>query len=218
MYFELSIVFFGVISPTFFLAKLLKYRFKKKKYTVIRLLNWVYFLFSFFSFGYLLFLHIKDGSALNTFDRVLVWVWSVLLLSRCSEVFYAFLIDAYDKVKENNITNGYSASEKYHWFVRQFHNEKIEMHHRLALAFRSYIELVINFGILYSIQPSEYWKANAQPEDIVNALYFSGVTITTLGYGDITPIHWFPQFLTVYEVLCGFSLIVVCLAVYLSKK
>ncbi|SGY88064.1 Putative uncharacterized protein [Moritella viscosa] len=33
--------------------------------------------------------------------------------------------------------------------------------------------------------------------DIINTLYFSGVTITTLGYGNISPIHWFPQFLSV---------------------
>jgi hypothetical protein len=34
------------------------------------------------------------------------------------------------------------------------------------------------------------------------------VTITTLGYGDITPIHWFPQFLVFLETLAGIGLVV----------
>lgn len=144
---------------------------------------------------------------------------SVLLLSRCSEILYAFLIDAYDKIstKEKNEGNC-GNSEAKRWYVLELGNEKIEMHHRLVFALRSYIELVSNFAILYLLLPQEYWKELCKPLDITNTLYFSGVTITTLGYGDITPVHWYPQFLSVFEVFCGFTLLVVCFAVYLSRK
>ncbi len=39
-------------------------------------------------------------------------------------------------------------------------------------------------------------------------VYFSFVTITTLGYGDMTPAHPFPQFLAVLETVLGIGLVV----------
>jgi len=219
LHFELSILLVGLLSPTYFLAKFLKSKYHSYKQAVIRALNWFYFVVSVCSLAIVIYWHIETGNRLSVSKGYLTWFWSVFLLSRCSEVFYAFLFDAYDKIKPSTSSFLEQTEEaKCHWLKRQFHNQPIEMHNRLVLAFRSYIELIINFAMLYVIQPESYWKPEAHPDDVVNALYLSGVTITTLGYGDITPIHWFPQFLTVYEVLCGFSLIVVCFAVYLSKK
>ncbi|TOG85981.1 hypothetical protein CGI95_21880 [Vibrio parahaemolyticus] len=209
----------GLLSPTYWLASYLKRNYHSYKQSIIRTLNWIYFVASVVSLAIVICLHLDTRTPFSVSNEYLRWFWSMILLSRCSEVFYAFLFDAYDKIKPSTVPDLDQTKEaRCHWLKRQFHNQPIEMHHRLVLAFRSYIELVVNFAILYAIQPISYWKSAAHPDDIVNALYFSGVTITTLGYGDITPIHWFPQFLTVYEVLCGFSLIVVCFAVYLSKK
>ena len=36
---------------------------------------------------------------------------------------------------------------------------------------------------------------------MISALYFSGVTITTIGYGDVTPIRYFSRGLAIDEVL-----------------
>ncbi|MDP2209176.1 MAG: ion channel [Bacteroidota bacterium] len=87
---------------------------------------------------------------------------------------------------------------------------------RLKLSFRSYFEIIFNFAIIYFLFPSDYWKPKP-PSTIIESVYFSGVTIVTLGYGDITPNHWIPQLLSVYEVFCGFVLIIVCFAVYVGK-
>lgn len=62
--------------------------------------------------------------------------------------------------------------------------------------------------------PCTWWEWESAPDNIIESLYFSGVTITTLGYGDIHPIHPIPQLLTVFEVMCGFSLLVVSFAIY----
>lgn len=214
MTFEIFIVLFGLVSPTFWLAKLLKAKFNKEK--TIRLLNWIYFLISLIFILLLCVDNAVSKSSVNSISPTFNWFWSVFLLSRCTEILYAFLIDAYDKVSKG-ILKPINGNAKM-WYSLEFGSEPIEIHHRLVLAFRSYIELVSNFSVLYLLLPASYWKGITQPLDVINTLYFSGVTITTLGYGDISPIHWFPQFLSVYEVFCGFTLLVVCFAIYLSNK
>jgi voltage-gated potassium channel len=139
-------------------------------------------------------------------------------------------MDAYDKVKISNkhiqkrtkckVIKYLSSTLICKYCAVKISNKEIKMHHRLSLAFKSYFELIFNFSILYALIPESatYWDKDSIPLGIVNSIYFSGVTITTLGYGDISPVHWYPQFLSVYEVLCGFTLIVVCFAVYLSRN
>jgi hypothetical protein len=53
---------------------------------------------------------------------------------------------------------------------------------------------------------------------IWQAIYYSGVTITTLGYGEITPCHFISQLMAIFEVNNGFSLIVVSFTVYVSRS
>ena len=38
----------------------------------------------------------------------------------------------------------------------------------------------------------------------VTELYYSVVTFSTLGFGDVTPIHWLGQLLVIFEVLAGY--------------
>lgn len=124
-------------------------------------------------------------------------VWS-FLLSRAIEITKAFLGDAIDKL------NG------------DLPNSDLKYGERLKLALTSYIELIINFGTLYFLMPVCFFKDFHKFNSVLEAIYFSGVTITTIGYGDISPSIWFIQLLTVFEVLSGFSLIVVCFTIYSS--
>jgi hypothetical protein len=233
--FELSavgiVLILGLVSPTFWVAYILKKFVNKKQ--IIRLLNSLYFGISILSILIVVICeinyHFKVSSIIENCQLLFI-VWATFLLSRCSEVFYAFLIDAYDKVKpeEKESTKWkkckpfilLSTTSIYRFIALKINSGKIEMHHRLALAFKSYFELVINFSMLYALIPAteQYWNKDSVPAGVIDSIYFSGVTITTLGYGDISPEHWYPQFLSVYEVLCGFTLIVVCFAVYLSRN
>tara|TARA_Y100000758_G_C15926967_1_gene377272 strand:- start:16 stop:720 length:705 start_codon:yes stop_codon:yes gene_type:complete len=128
---------------------------------------------------------------------IVLVVWS-FLLSRAIEITKAFLGDAIDKL------NG------------DLPNSDLKYGERLKLALTSYIELIINFGTLYFLMPVCFFKDSYKFNSVLEAIYFSGVTITTVGYGDISPSIWFLQFLTVFEVLSGFSLIVVCFTIYSS--
>ena len=40
--------------------------------------------------------------------------------------------------------------------------------------------------------------------DVEVALYFSSVTYTTLGFGDITPQHWLGEIIVIIEVVLGY--------------
>ena len=196
---------FSVFSPTYVLAGYLKEKFDHTE--TIKVLNSVYLWVSVISAIALLIYQeyftplgkLKLNSELN---YVVIFAWSYFIFSRCSEIFWAFLNDAFDKMDKDKTPNSYLTAKD-----------------RIRLSLKSYLELVINFSILFLLLPqtSGVWRNGNAPENIAESLYFSGVTITTLGYGDISPSHWWPQLLTVYEVFCGVILLIVCFAIYTGR-
>ncbi|MCG7568452.1 potassium channel family protein [Pseudoalteromonas sp. CNC9-20] len=196
---------FSLLSPTYILAGYLKEKYDRTE--TIKVLNSFYLWVSIVSTISLLiyqeYFNPIGKLALNSqLNFVAIFTWSYFLFSRCNEIFWAFLKDAFEKMDKD---------------IKPSSN--LEPRDRIRLSLKSYLELVINFSILYLLLPltSDVWRNGVFPESITDALYFSGVTITTLGYGDISPEHWWPQFLTVYEVFCGFTLLIVCFAIYAGK-
>ncbi|HHO55300.1 MAG TPA: two pore domain potassium channel family protein, partial [Trueperaceae bacterium] len=57
----------------------------------------------------------------------------------------------------------------------------------------------------------------SQPNNFLNSLYFSFVTFTTLGFGDISPISSIAKFLVILEVFIGY-LMLGLLVTIISKK
>jgi hypothetical protein len=66
-----------------------------------------------------------------------------------------------------------------------------------------------SFGIihyaLWTLHPSEY----ANLKGFQDALYFSVVTMATVGYGDVLPVGYVAKWVCVAEIVCGFLLLVV---------
>lgn len=196
---------FAVFSPTYILAGYLKEKFDRTE--TIKVLNSFYLWISIVSaISLLIYQEYFDPIGKLTLNSQLsfitILIWSYFLFSRCNEIFWAFLKDAFEKMD-----------------IKIKTNSKLSPRDRIQLSLKSYLELVIDFSILYLLLPatSTMWTNEVYLESITDALYFSGVTITTLGYGDISPEHWWPQFLTVYEVFCGFTLLIVCFAIYAGK-
>lgn len=160
--------------------------------------------FLLFSLIMMLFLNVAFDQNIYVYRRywmmffLSAYIWA-LPLSRCNEIFYAFIRDALDKV----------AKDKPH--------SALTFHKRIELSLYSYLELIINFSIIYYILPSHWFKSDKPFQSIIDSFYFSGITITTVGYGDYSPIHWAPRLLVVYEVLCGFILLIVSFAIYAGR-
>jgi voltage-gated potassium channel len=186
------------LSPTLAIATGLKTIFDKTK--TIKNLNSIYLAIAFISIMLLAFFSLTREVLLNDVGLTTLILWGYFIMSRNNEIFISFLKDALDKL--NDIKS----------------NTSLSITDRIILSLRSYLELIINFAIVYFLLPIRFWKDSNAPTDIESSIYFSGVTITTLGYGDISPSHWFPQFLTVYEVFCGFVLLIVCFTIYTNKK
>jgi|GEM_PF-3532140 len=127
-------------------------------------------------------------------------VWAFFLWSRCTEVFYAFYRDAIAKLSCDD-----KSQSDLTWPLR------------LQLALRSYVELILDFALLYALLPAEFWKQNAGPARFTELLSYSATTITTSGAGTLVAVHPALQLLSAYEIFCGVILLVVSFAIYTSR-
>ena len=67
-----------------------------------------------------------------------------------------------------------------------------------------YVALVPVFAVIYSLLPEGQFRIpDGGGVDFGSWLYYSIVTITTLGFGDYTPAHGMAQCVTAIEVMCG---------------
>ena len=78
----------------------------------------------------------------------------------------------------------------------------------LLMAVNSYLLLGLIFSgffiLVEAFQPGSFrGLATGRPEAVVDLYYFSYVTLTTLGYGDITPTAPLARSLVLAEVICG---------------
>ncbi len=72
----------------------------------------------------------------------------------------------------------------------------------------SYIALMPIFALIYWALPDGQFRIpDGAGVDFGSWLYYSIVTITTLGFGDYTPAHGMAQCVTAIEVMCGLTIL-----------
>ena len=88
-----------------------------------------------------------------------------------------------------------------------------------AFAFLTfYALLVILFASIFSIvsqfSTEEHFRVGSVPKSLSfsEAIHFSIVTISTVGYGDIVPSSSIARLLASIEVICGFMLLLFCVS------
>jgi hypothetical protein len=85
----------------------------------------------------------------------------------------------------------------------------------IILALINYLELTIGFAIIYAwsgaISSHTHTLTGA-----LEALYFSCITVTTLGYGDFSPSNSFGQLLVIIETMMGIVLLVLVIGALVS--
>lgn len=133
-----------------------------------------------------------------TSRNMLLWIYLwVLPFSRVNEIFLAFLKDSRDRLKKRRP------------------EIPLNTYDRIVLVLHSYVEITINFAIIYYLGFRDCGFTHPI-QSAVQSLYFSAITITTLGYGDLAPSQQASQILVVYEVINGLMLTLIALAVYLK--
>ena len=75
------------------------------------------------------------------------------------------------------------------------------------------------FGVSFNDQMVQFSTTNTLKENLMalaNSLYFSVVTFTTLGYGDITPVGY-SRIIAAFEAFCGSFSIALFVVVFVKK-
>ena len=85
----------------------------------------------------------------------------------------------------------------------------------------SFVAIVVVFGVIYAFLPSSHGleprEPSSLPSEILRGLYFSIVTISSLGYGDLQPVGLSRAFAGL-EVVMGLALIGIMIAKLTSER
>jgi voltage-gated potassium channel Kch len=80
--------------------------------------------------------------------------------------------------------------------------------------------IAIVFGLIFMLDMQFQWGLidfSGSAQSFLTPFYFSVVTFTTLGYGDVLPIHWFGELLVIVEVVLGYSTLGLLLSILANK-
>ena len=66
-----------------------------------------------------------------------------------------------------------------------------------------YLMLIPVFAVIYDLLPEGYIAYSQLDDNILTNLYYSAVTITTLGFGDVTPLNEAAAVLVGAEAVLG---------------
>jgi Ion channel len=152
-----------------------------------------------------------------------VWILRLVAYfaaSRIIEIAYAYYNDAMDSLGNRVKFHGGIAGRK----------ARISRPDRIRLVIKSYLSLIIDWALVYFALPTfalptgfqihtvpDCQAASCAFTSVLDAIYFSGSTITTVGFGDIVPMHIVSKLLSLGEVLSGLLILVLALGTYLAE-
>ncbi|HEX8633972.1 MAG TPA: potassium channel family protein [Pyrinomonadaceae bacterium] len=186
------------LSPTRKIIDLWKVRVRDDRVyrgkTLRRWNLWLFYVEIVVCAAFMLLFRGEPSSHLNFTEGVLVfYAWS-----RINEIAYAFYCDPLSQSKESDL----------------------KVNDRIRMAMRSYFGLGFNFAVLYYFLPiTGLFRVGEQSHlgSFAESVYFSGVTLATLGYGDVVPTYWVSRLLALYEVFTGILIIAVAVATYVGR-
>jgi hypothetical protein len=131
-------------------------------------------------------------------DFWVVRICAVVGTCRVAEIIYAYGRDVHHRLGDST-------------------NSALTAGQRAILSMKSYISLAMNWALIYSVMNDGCFSEPSPTANIFfSHFYFSVMTITTTGYGDVAPICWPARLFAMIEVLSGVLVIVIAFATYLS--
>ena len=88
--------------------------------------------------------------------------------------------------------------------------------HFIALAF-SFFDVVLIFGFKYQFYDSLFQIMNQQGMEFLDYLYYSLMTMTTIGYGDIHPVNSIGQLVSMYQAVVALFFLIFAVTGALSR-
>ena len=118
--------------------------------------------------------------------------------------YFTFFVGSFfGSLAIGRISTGLSGMMSQVWRMRELAN-------RLISTFFAYLGIMLLFAGVYRLVSYHSPKVFDRPiESTVDAIYFSTITITTLGYGDIRPTEPLTKVITAIEALIGIFLLAI---------
>lgn len=137
------------------------------------------------------------GYIIHSYIIVIAGVFS---FGRMNELLFAFYNDVFDKL------------------AGKAHRISMTREDRIKLLGAGYVETIVLYGLMHlaaqALAGGESYYSGLP--DAFKAVYFSTITITTTGFGDIYPVLWLPRLVTMCEAITGIVYLALALAVYVS--
>ena len=102
-----------------------------------------------------------------------------------------------------------AAKQKWPYFVTSFRRT-------VLLLIHNYLEIIIWFALLYHTFYYLFETKNIYLNTVLGSAYFSLVTMTTLGYGDITPKSQWGIVIVIIQALIGIFMAILLLARFIA--
>lgn len=189
------------IAPTYFIYRVAKNKICNKVSRKVELTNFVnkFYLYASSLITILIFF-LRDS-----IPKIIIYIILLYSFSRINDLFIAFVIDAKEKLNEG---------------CR--HIEETKYSRRINLAIKSYFNLIIDYSTIYyilnNILSSEHTFFDKHFNSILDSLYFSAATITSLGDSTIQINHIFIKALSIYEVFFGMIIVIFTIVIYMNIK
>lgn len=96
-----------------------------------------------------------------------------------------------------------------------------EMRAEIVGALIKYMGAVVSFATVYNglygvLGEKAFVVPHGDPIPYFDFLYFSIVTITTVGFGDIQPVHWCARTVVIAEILFGLGFVLLLFTMLIS--
>ncbi len=146
--------------------------------------------------------------------KLVFWITGILLgISIIAEIYLIYLPSTFLREFHyiHKIVNFFFIACVLFYYMMK---KKVFTYHDIANAINVYLLIGLSFGFLYcyieTVSPGSFTYTTPQNEKLpATQIYFSYVTLATIGYGDISPANIIVRFFAIFEAMFGLFFIAI---------